>query len=143
MMGRKARVFAPLPPVSLEDLGPPDHVYRHLAPVLDRGVVRDLVREASADAGRPSIDPVIFFTRQLILFFEGLRSERKLIETASLNLTRRWHRGWGWHHARLLRTLQGTSIARLVSSVPRGSDCLTVEGIRSGTPPVTRPDTPR
>jgi hypothetical protein len=41
MMGTKARVFAPLPPVSLEDLVPPDHFYRHLAQVLDLGFVRD------------------------------------------------------------------------------------------------------
>ena len=78
MMGKKDRVFAPLPPVSLEDLVPPDHFYRHLERSLDLSIVRDLVREAYADNGRPSIDPVVFFKLQLILFFEGLRSERQL-----------------------------------------------------------------
>ena len=36
----------------------------------------------------------MFFKLQLILFFEGLRSERKLIETASLNLAHRWYLGY-------------------------------------------------
>src|SRR3954453_21678295 len=31
---------------------------------------------------------------QLIMFFEGIRSERKLIETASLNLAHRWYLGY-------------------------------------------------
>jgi hypothetical protein len=39
MMGTKARTFAPLPPVTLEDLGPPDHFYRHLERSLDLGFV--------------------------------------------------------------------------------------------------------
>ena len=45
-------------------------------------------------AGRPRIDPVVFFKLQLIMFFEGIRSERKLIETASLNLAHRWYLGY-------------------------------------------------
>lgn len=89
MMGTKARVFAPLPPVSLEDLVPPDHFYRHLAQVLELGFVRDLVREAYADTGRPSIDPVVFFKLQLILFFEGLRSERQLLRVVADRLSLR------------------------------------------------------
>jgi hypothetical protein len=75
MMGTKARVFGFLPPGTLEDLVPPDHFYRHLERMLDLRFVRDLVRAAYADSGRPSIDPVVFFKLQLILFFEGLRSE--------------------------------------------------------------------
>jgi hypothetical protein len=35
MMGIKERAFGPLPPVSLEDLVPPDHFYRHLERALD------------------------------------------------------------------------------------------------------------
>jgi hypothetical protein len=61
MMGTKVRAFAPLPPVSLEDLVPPDHFYRHLERTLDLTFVRELGREAYADIGRPSIDPVVFF----------------------------------------------------------------------------------
>ena len=47
-----------------------------------------------ADRGRPSIDPVVFFRFQLIMFFEGIRSERQLVELASLNLAHRWYLGY-------------------------------------------------
>src|SRR5215213_6702165 len=89
MMGTKARLFAPLPPVSLEELVPSDHFYRHLERSLDLGFVRDLVRDAYADTGRPSIDPVVFFKLQLILFFEGLRSERQLLQVVADRLSLR------------------------------------------------------
>jgi transposase len=89
MMGTKARLFAPLPPIALEELVPPDHVSRHLERTLDLGFVRDLVRGAYAEAGRPSIDPVVFFKLQLILFFEGLRSERQLMQVVADRLSLR------------------------------------------------------
>ena len=80
--------------VSLDALVPADHFYRHLEAKLDLGFVRDWVRERYADRGRPSIDPVVFFKLQLVLFFEGIRSERKLVETASLHLAHRWYLGY-------------------------------------------------
>ncbi|MDP9367882.1 MAG: transposase [Chloroflexota bacterium] len=80
--------------VSLEELVPPDHFYRHLEAKLDLGFVREWARECYAQRGRPSIDPVVFFKLQLVMFFEGLRSERKLVETASLNLAHRWYLGY-------------------------------------------------
>ena len=80
--------------VSLEDLVPRNHFYRHLEAKLDLAFVREWARELYADRGRPSIDPVIFFKLQLVMFFEGIRSERKLIETASLNLAHRWYLGY-------------------------------------------------
>src|SRR3954467_8234929 len=91
MMGMKDRVFAPLPPISLEELVPADHFYRHLERTLDLGFVRVLVRDAYADVGRPSIDPVVFFKLQLILFFEGLRSERQLMQVVADRLSLRWY----------------------------------------------------
>jgi transposase len=80
--------------VSLEELVPADNFYRHLEAKLDLGFVRDWTRELYAERGRPSIDPVVYFTLQLIMFFKGIRSERKLIETASLNLAHRWYLGY-------------------------------------------------
>src|SRR5688572_21160673 len=68
--------------VSLEALVPPGHFYRHLEAVLDLSFVRELVRDRYAAGGRPSLDPVVSFKLQLVMFFEGLRSERKLLETA-------------------------------------------------------------
>jgi len=80
--------------VSLDDLVPPNHFYRHLDRSLDLAFVRDLVRGAYAETGRPSIDPVVFFKLQLILFSEGIRSERQPIAIASLNLAHRWYLGY-------------------------------------------------
>jgi hypothetical protein len=37
-----------------------------------------------ADQGRSSTDLAVFFTLQLIMFFEGIRSEQKLDETGSV-----------------------------------------------------------
>jgi transposase len=87
------RLDAPIA-VSLEALVPRDTFYRHLEAQLDLSFVRDWERELYAERGCPSIDPVIFFKLQLILFFENLRSERKLIEMANLNLAHRWYLGY-------------------------------------------------
>ncbi len=40
MMGTKERAFAPLPAVTLEQLVPPDHFYRHLEATFDLTFVR-------------------------------------------------------------------------------------------------------
>ena len=80
--------------VSLEDLVPQDNFYRHLEATLDLSFVRGWTRELYAARGRPSIDPVVFFKLQLVMFFEGIRSERKLIDTASLHLAHRWYLGY-------------------------------------------------
>jgi transposase len=95
MMGIKERAFGPLPPVSLEDLIPADHFYRHLERTLDLAFVRELVRGTYAEIGRPSLDPVVFFKLQLVLFFEGLRSERLLMRVVADRLSLRWYVGYG------------------------------------------------
>jgi transposase len=80
--------------VSLEALVPADHFYRHLDAKLDLSFIRSWVHELYAERGRPSIDPVVFFKLQLIMFFEGIRSERKLMDTVALNLAHRWYLGY-------------------------------------------------
>jgi transposase len=80
--------------VSLETLVPRHHFYRHREATLDLSFVREWVAERYAAGGRPSLDPIVFFRLQLILFFEGIRSERKLMETASLPLAYRWYLGY-------------------------------------------------
>src|SRR5712671_2381386 len=94
MMGFKERAFAPLVAVSLEELVPQDHFYRHLQCVLDLSFVHDLVRESYAAAGRPSIDPVVFFKLQLVMFFEDIRSERLLMRLVADRLSIRWFLGY-------------------------------------------------
>src|SRR4051794_26601399 len=95
----KPRRLGELIAVSLEDLLPKDHFYRHLEAKLDLSFVREWTREFYAERGRPSIDPMVFFKLQLVMFFEGIHSERKLIATASLNLAHRWYLGYALDEA--------------------------------------------
>src|SRR5260370_6239992 len=94
MMGFKKRAFATLVDVSLEELVPQDHFYRHLQKVLDLSFVYDLVRESYSVVGRPSIDPVVFFKLQLVMFFEDIRSERLLLRQVADRLSVRWYVGY-------------------------------------------------
>ncbi len=94
MMGSKQRHFAPLLYVSLEELVPQDHFYRHLERALDLSFVREFVQQTYAHGGRPSIDPAVFFKLQLVIFFEGLRSERQLMRHAADRLSVRWYLGY-------------------------------------------------
>ncbi len=97
MMGIKTRVFHPMPEVSLEDLVPADHFYRHVERSLDLSFARDLVRHLYAPTGRTSIDPVVFFKLQLVMFFEGMRSERQLERVGADRLSVRWYLGYDLH----------------------------------------------
>ena len=94
MLGHKAREFKQHKSISLEDLVPDDNFYRQVQRSLDLSFVRELVDEFYASIGRPSIDPVVFFKLQLIAFFEGIRSERQLMDTVNLNLAHRWFIGY-------------------------------------------------
>jgi transposase len=94
MLGHKIRDFRLLTAVSLEDLVPEDNFYRQVERSIDLSFVRDLADEFYSNIGRPSIDPVVFFKLQLIAFFEGIRSERQLMETVNLNLAHRWFIGY-------------------------------------------------
>jgi transposase len=91
MMGTKERAFAPLCNRSIEDLVPAGNFYRHLETELDLSFVRDLVSSTYRERGRPSVDPRVFFKLQLVMFFEGLRSERELIRVAADRLSLRWY----------------------------------------------------
>src|SRR6266700_3447499 len=94
MLGKKERHFAPLVNVSLEELVPQDHFYRHLKRTLDLSLVHRVVDQHYAAAGRPSIDPMMFFKLQLVMFFEGIRSEREVMRQAADRLSVRWYLGY-------------------------------------------------
>ena len=95
MMGTKNRNFSPLPSdVSLEDLVPRDHFYRRLEATLDLSFVRELVRPLYPGGGRPSVDPVVFFKLQMVMFFEDLRSERQVMRVVADRLSLRWYLGY-------------------------------------------------
>jgi transposase len=109
MMGTKVRSFSPLPhDLSLEDLVPEEHLYRRLQATLDLSFVRELVAPLYAQGSRPSVDPVVFFKLQLVMFFEDLRSERLLMRVVSDRLSLRWYLGYDLletlpHHSSLTR----------------------------------------
>jgi transposase len=107
MMGAKARLFTPVSATSLDALVPADHFYRHL------------VEDSYAESGRPSVDPVVFFKLQLVMFFEGLRSERQLLRLAADRLSVRWYLGYNLNeplpdHSSLtrIRTRYGLEVFR-------------------------------
>ena len=94
MMGHRSKRFKLFTETNLEALLPADNFYRRLEERLDLSFVRDLVRDRYEEMGRPSIDPVVFFKLHLIAFFDGITSERRLMETAQLNLAHRWYLGY-------------------------------------------------
>jgi transposase len=94
MMGTKERSFAPLTHISLEELVPQNNFYRHLEQKLDLSFVRTFVQKRYTNLGRPSIDPMVFFKLQLVMFFEGIRSERQLVLQAADRLSVRWYLGY-------------------------------------------------
>ncbi|MBV8830302.1 MAG: IS1182 family transposase [Acidobacteriaceae bacterium] len=95
MMGTKERNFRSLPEgISLEDLVPEDNFYRRLEQRLDLSFVREMVEDLYAASGRPSVDPEVFFRLQLVMFHEGVRSERELMRIVSDRLSLRWYIGY-------------------------------------------------
>jgi transposase len=85
--------------ISLEELVPKDNFYRHLEAQLDLSFVRELVYPLYANGGRPSVDPVVFFKLQLVMFFEDLRSERQLMRVVADRLSLRWYLGYDLHES--------------------------------------------
>ena len=71
--------------VSPETLAPQNNVYRDLEATLDLSFVQEWVHALYAERGRSSIDPLIFFKLRLVMYIEGICSERQLIAIASLN----------------------------------------------------------
>jgi transposase len=95
MLGIKVKHFKQHLAVSLDTLVPRDNFYRQVEAKLDLSFVRDLVKDHYiAGKGRPSIDPVVFFKLQLIMFLEGIRSERQLMDMVNMRLDHRWYIGY-------------------------------------------------
>ena len=127
-MGTKERIFSPLPhDVSLEDLVPKDNFYRRLEKkTLDLSFVRELVRPLYAGGGRSSVDPVVFFKLQLVMFFEDLRSERQLMSVVADRLSLRWYLGYDLHeplpdHSSLTRIRERYGLSQSSGASSSGS----------------------
>jgi len=56
-----------------------------------------MVAPLYAKGGRPSVDPVVFFKLQIVLFCEDLRSERQLMGVVADRLSIRWYLGYDLH----------------------------------------------
>src|SRR5215213_4236441 len=95
----KPRHLGPPVAVSLDALVPRNHFYRCLDARLDLAFVRDWVSTSYPDRGRPSIDPIVFFKLYLVMFFEGIRSERQLLALAADRLSVRWYLGYALDEA--------------------------------------------
>jgi transposase len=87
-------LFLRLARCTTRGLVPHDHFYRHLERTFDLWFVWEFVQEAYAGKGRPSIDPVVFFKLQLVMFFEGIRSERQLMRQVADRLSVLWYLGY-------------------------------------------------
>ena len=94
MMEYKIRNLKTFTSFCLETLVPEDNSYRQVENCIDLTFMRDLVCHLYSAFGRPSIDPVVVFKLELIGFFEGIRSERQLMEPVSLNLAHSWFIGY-------------------------------------------------
>ena len=84
MLGRKAEEFQQHRAVCLEDFVPHKHFYRQLEAKLDLSFIPALVAEHYSSRGRPSIDPVIFFKLQVIMFFEAIRRDAAVLATCDI-----------------------------------------------------------
>jgi len=77
--------------ISLELFVPQDHFLRQVDRALDLSFVHELTAPCYADRlGRPSIDPEVYFRMQLVAYFYGIHSERRLCEDIYCNLAYRW-----------------------------------------------------
>jgi transposase len=77
--------------IDLESFVAEDHFLRQIDRVLDLKFVRELTAARYADGqGRPSIDPEVFFRRQLVAYFYGITTDRRLCEEVRYNLAYRW-----------------------------------------------------
>jgi transposase len=90
--------------------------------------VRELVLPLYAKGGRHSIDPVVFFKLQLVLFFEDLGSERRLMEVVADRLSLRWYLGYDLgeclpDHSSLTRIRNATAPGCSANSSSGSSRC--------------------
>lgn len=97
MMGRKSlECRDQVMMLNLETLLPENHLVRKMDRLLDLSFVYDLLEETYCDDnGRPSVDPVVILKLALIKKMFGIRSVRRTLEEASVNIAYRWYLGYG------------------------------------------------
>jgi transposase len=77
--------------IDLESFVAQDHFLRRIDSILSLSFLRELTAVRYADGhGRPSIDPEVFFRMQLVAYFCGISTDRRLCEEVRYNLAYRW-----------------------------------------------------
>jgi transposase len=74
----------------IEDHVPKDHLLRKIDWLLDFDTIRHELADLYSHTGRPSVDPELMLRPLLVGYLYGIRSERRLVEEAHLNLAYRW-----------------------------------------------------
>ena len=74
--------------------------------------MREELRDAYSEAGRPSIDPEVLLRILLLGYMYGITSERKLLEELRMHLAWRWFTGLGFdqeipHHSTFSKNRHG------------------------------------
>jgi len=90
MMGRQATKREYFVSVSLDEYVPEDHLLRAVDHFLDLSEFRQHMAGSYSHTGRPSIDPELMIRMLIIGYCYGVRSERRLCEEVSVNLSYRW-----------------------------------------------------
>ncbi len=110
--------------VTIEELVPEGHLLRKVARVVDFSFINELCRPYyCSDNGRPAIEPEILFKMLFVGYLFGIRSERRLVAEARVNVAYRWFLGYGltdripdasviWQNRR--RRWGGTGLARRI-----------------------------
>jgi transposase len=84
--------------LSLDQLVPEDHQVRKLEKAIDWSFIYKLVEDKySEDNGRPSLDPVTLIKLPVLQYMFGIRSMRRTIKEADVNMAYRWFLGLGMH----------------------------------------------
>ena len=80
--------------LSLDELVPEDHLVRKLENAIDWSFIYELVEDKySEDNGRPSLDPVTLIKLPVLQYMFGMRSMRRTIKEADVNMAYRWFLG--------------------------------------------------
>lgn len=82
--------------LSLDQMVPEDHLVRKIEHAIDWSFIYELVEDKySEDNGRPSVDPVTLIKLPVLQYMFGIRSMRRTIKEADVNMAYRWFLGLG------------------------------------------------
>lgn len=93
MMGHQSRQMAMIF-VDMESLILENHLLRKISRMVYFDFIYNLLASYYPTTGHPSVDPVSMFKMLLIGYLCGIKSERRLVEKARLNIAYRWFCGF-------------------------------------------------